>query len=169
MQKTFNKRATGILAAASIAAALASPASGWTDPDPTPFQAFRFFTPEAKLSADGRKLIVTGMADCGPAEGVVQVAVSVLQQDTLAAARGLSKEQPCTDAEDAFTAELTVKDRQARFRRWRCAGVRRRSMRRRNRPKATISGAPSSPLVVAEALEGHSSSLKEQPPVSLRY
>ena len=113
---TFTKRRLAILAAASIAAAaLATPASGWVDPDPTPFQMFRLFTPEAKLSADGRKLIVTGMADCGPPEGVVQVAVSVLQQETLASARGFSKEQPCTDGEDVFTADLTVKEGEPSF------------------------------------------------------
>jgi hypothetical protein len=105
-----------MLAVASmLAAAAATPASGWTDPDPTPFQMFRFFTPEAKLSADGRKLVVTGMADCGPAEGVVQVAVSVLQHESFAAARGFSSEQPCTDGEDTFTAELTVKEGKPSF------------------------------------------------------
>jgi hypothetical protein len=105
-----------VLVAVSIAAiALTSPASGWVDPDPDPFEMFRLFTPEGKLSADGRKLIVTGMADCGPAEGVVQVAVSVLQHATFAAARGFSKEQPCTKAEDTFTAELTVKEGKPSF------------------------------------------------------
>jgi hypothetical protein len=116
MQKTFTSQRLAVLAAASIAAAaLATPASGWTDPTPEPFQMFRLFTPEAKLSADGRKLVVTGMADCGPAEGVVQVAVSVLQHATFAAARGFSAEQPCTDAEDTFTAELTVKEGKPAF------------------------------------------------------
>ena len=102
-------------AASMVAAALATPASGWIDPDPDPRQMFRLFTPEAKLSADGRKLVVTGMADCGVAEGVVQVAVSVLQHETFASARGFSKEQPCTDAEDTFTAELTVKEGKPSF------------------------------------------------------
>ena len=115
MLNGIGRPAAVALAASIVAAALATPASGWINPDPEPFQAFRFFAPEAKLSADGRKLVVTGMADCGPAEGVVQVAVSVLQQDTLAAARGLSKEQPCTDAEDTFTAELTVKEGKPAF------------------------------------------------------
>lgn len=112
--------ATGMRAAAAAAAlstivALSSPALGWTDPDPQPFHAFRLFTPEVKLSADGRKLVVTGMADCGPAEGVVQVTVSILQHETLGVARGLSKEQDCTDAEDTFTAELTVKEGKPSF------------------------------------------------------
>ena len=115
MQMTFARRPVAMLTVASmLAAAAASPASGWTDPNPTPFTMFRLFAPEAKLSADGRRLVVTGMADCGPAEGVVQVAVSVLQHETFASARGFSKEQPCTDAEDTFTAELTVKEGKAR-------------------------------------------------------
>jgi len=115
MRKTIAKP-LAILAGASIAAlALASPASGWTDPSPDPFQAFRLFTPEAKLSADGRRLVVSGMADCGPTEGVVQVAISVLQQETFASSRGFSKEQPCTDAEDNFSAELTVKEGRPSF------------------------------------------------------
>jgi hypothetical protein len=107
--------AVAFAAASMLAAALATPASGWTDPDPSPFQMFRLFTPEAKLSADGRRLVITGMADCGPDEGVVQVAVSVLQHETFAAARGFSTEQPCTDAEDTFVAELTVKEGKPAF------------------------------------------------------
>ena len=116
MQTTFTKRRLAILAATSlVAAALASPALGWVDPDGQPFQAFRLFTPEARLSADGRKLVVSGMADCGPPEGVVQVTVSILQHEALAVARGLSKEQACTDAEDTFNAELTVKEGKPAF------------------------------------------------------
>jgi hypothetical protein len=67
------------------------------------------------VSADGRTLVVTGTADCGAAAGVVQVSVSVLQQASLASVRGFSEEQACTDGEDAFTAELTVKEGKPSF------------------------------------------------------
>jgi len=83
MLNPIGRPAANALAAAVAAAALATPALGWIDPDPEPFHAFRLFTPEAKVSADGRKLVVTGMADCGPHEGVVQVAVSVLSRRLL--------------------------------------------------------------------------------------
>jgi hypothetical protein len=97
--------------AAAIAASFATSAAlAWIEPDPQPIRMFRLFAPEAKLSSDGRRIVVTGVADCGPAEGAVQVAVSVLQQDTLARARGFSTEQACTEAEDSFTAELAVRE-----------------------------------------------------------
>ena len=115
MLNPIGRPAAVAFAAIITATALTTPALGWVDPDPHPFMAFRLFTPEAKLSADGRTLVVSGMTDCGPAEGVVQVAVSVLQHETFASARGFSAEQPCTDAEDTFTAELTVKEGKPSF------------------------------------------------------
>ena len=103
-----------ILAAATvIAAALSAPAFGWVDPDIDPFR--RLFAPEAKLSADGRRLVVTGSAGCAAADGSTQVSVSILQHENLAAVRGFSKVQPCTDADDSFTAELTVKEGKPSF------------------------------------------------------
>ncbi len=116
MQMTFARRPVAMLAVASmLAAAAASPASGWIDPTPDPFTMFRLFAPEAKLSADGQRLVVTGTADCGPADGIAQVAVSVLQHENLAAVRGFSKQQPCTDGEDTFAAELKVKEGKPSF------------------------------------------------------
>ena len=68
-----------------------------------------------KLSADGRRLVVTGTADCAAADGSTQVSVSILQPENLAAVRGFSKVQPCTDAEDSFAAELTVREGKPSF------------------------------------------------------
>lgn len=95
------------LTAALVTAALATPALGWVDPDGQPVTQSRFAA-EGTVAADGLKIAVSGTAMCG-ATGVLQVAVSVLQQETLAAARGLSTEQACTAAGLVpFTAEIAV-------------------------------------------------------------
>jgi hypothetical protein len=101
------------VAAVLIGAALSAPAFGWIDPDIDPFR--RLFTAEGKLSADGRRLVVTGTADCAASDGQTQVSISILQPENLAAVRGFSKVQSCTDAEDAFTAELTVREGKPSF------------------------------------------------------
>ena len=75
----------------------------------------KFFDPEAKMSSDGRKLVVTGTTDCLPADGEVTVSVSALQVASLAVARGTSARQSCTEEADTFTAELTVREGRPSF------------------------------------------------------
>jgi hypothetical protein len=88
-------------------AALATPALGWIEPDTDPVSSARFER-EAPLSADGTTVTVTGNALCGK-DGVMQVSVSVLQQETLATVRGYSEEVACrAEGLEPFTAELTV-------------------------------------------------------------
>jgi hypothetical protein len=70
----------------------------------------KFFDPEAKMSLDGRRLVVTGITDCVPADGEVTVSISALQNGSLAVARGASAQQACTEGSDPFTAELTVRE-----------------------------------------------------------
>ena len=112
----FRKPAVTTVAAlliAALAPANVVSAASWIEPDPEPFM--RLFTPEAKLSADGQRLVVSGTADCAAADGKTQVSVSVLQPQNLAAARGFSKVQSCTDGEDTFTAELKVREGKPAF------------------------------------------------------
>jgi hypothetical protein len=117
MRKTIAKWPVAFLSAVSMAMIVLTsavpPAFGWINPDTDPFR--RLFAAEEKLSADGRRLVVTGTADCAAADGQTQVSVSILQHESLAAARGFSKIQPCTDTEDSFTAELTVREGKPSF------------------------------------------------------
>ena len=108
-------RIPAALIALSMMGAAAAPALAWTNPDVNPFTSFRLFSPQAQMSADGRRIVVAGTADCGPVAGEVRVAVSVLQQAGLAAARGFSTPQPCTEAEDSFSADLTVREGKPAF------------------------------------------------------
>ena len=101
-------RQAAILAAISLTALATSPALAWTDPDIDPVTSSRNFEPEGRMSADGRRLVVSGAADCRPVEGDLAVSVSVLQASAVAAARGFSTPQPCIDDKDGFTVELTV-------------------------------------------------------------
>jgi hypothetical protein len=88
-------------------AALATPALAWISPDVDPVSSAKFDR-EAPLSADGTTVTVTGNALCGK-DGVMQVSVSVLQQETLAFVRGYSAEVAChAEGLAPFTAELTV-------------------------------------------------------------
>ena len=115
MARTRLNRVGLVLTAATMIAvsAATSQAANWIDPDTDPFR--RLFAAEAKLSADGRRLVVAGTADCAAADGSMQVSVSILQPENLAAVRGFSKVQPCTDGEDSFTAELTVREGKPSF------------------------------------------------------
>jgi hypothetical protein len=92
----------------AIALAATLPALAWTDPDVDPVVSSRNFQREAHISADGRKLVVKGNADCVPADGVLAVSVSLLQAGATAAARGFAKPAACTDEKDGFTVALTV-------------------------------------------------------------
>ncbi len=80
----------------------------WTNPETSPVTSSRNFAPQARLSADGRKLAVSGAADCLPADGSLTVSVSVLQAAVMASARGISPAAPCADGRDHFTVELSV-------------------------------------------------------------
>jgi hypothetical protein len=97
-----------------LSGAFASPALSWVDPEPEPRSLPRF-VPDGGISADGLMLAVSGTAMCG-AGGVVQVAVSVLQQETLASARGFSNEVACAGAGLVdFRAEIVVPEERPPF------------------------------------------------------
>jgi hypothetical protein len=88
-------------------AALSTPALGWIEPEIDPVSSGKFER-EAPLSADGMTVTVTGNALCDK-DGVMQVSVSVLQQETFASVRGYSEEVACrAEGLAPFTAELTV-------------------------------------------------------------
>lgn len=64
--------------------------------------------PTAALSADGRRLIVTGDGPCAPADGQAQFTVSVLQDSTVASVRSApTAPQPCS-LDLSFTIQLEV-------------------------------------------------------------
>ena len=92
-----------------------TPVFAWTNPETSPVTSSRNFAPEARLSADGRKLVVSGAADCLPADGKLIVSVSVLQASVTASARGISKAVPCTDGKDHFTVVLSVGEAKPAF------------------------------------------------------
>lgn len=87
-------------------ALVAGPAVAWVDPEPTPV-AFSRFAKEGRVNGDGHVVEVSGRANCTLPDGVVQVAVSVLQQETLASVRGYSAQQPCGENNE-FSARLVV-------------------------------------------------------------
>lgn len=63
---------------------------------------------EGRVSADGRRVVVTGNAACTVAAEDLTVTVSLMQPAQLASARGSSAGNPCVPGPNEFAATLAV-------------------------------------------------------------